>query len=277
MSILTAIFLGLVQGIAEFLPISSSGHLSVFQNLLNLDTGTEGHVFFDVLLHLGTLVSVCVVYWKDIAEMIREVFSFFVHIRHPVPGSEKTHPARRLVLMIIIAILPLFLILPVNGYIEQLYYNTFFIGIAFLLTGLILFISDRMVIGRKNEKTMTVGNALFVGACQALATIPGLSRSGTTITGGIAAGLDRNFAVKFSFLISIPAILGANILSLIDAIKGGIDTELLPVYLVGMLVAMVSGYFAIRLLRYIASKGKFGKFAYYCWFAGVVTIIASFF
>ena len=139
-----------------------------------------------------------------------------------------------------------------------------------------MYVSDRMLNGRRNEKTMSVGNALLVGVCQAIATVPGLSRSGATISAGMAAGLDREFAAKFSFLISIPAILGANILTLADALKAGIDTALLPMYLVGMLVAMVSGYFSVSLVKLICRKGKFGKFAYYCWFAGAVTIILSF-
>ena len=122
---------------------------------------------------------------------------------------------------------------------------------------------------------MRIRDALLIGLCQAVATIPGLSRSGTTITAGIATGLDRRFAVKFSFLISIPAVLGANLVELVHAAKEGIDWSLMPKYLLGMLVAMVSGYFALRLLRYIANKGKFGWFAWYCWAAGAIAILLS--
>ena len=122
---------------------------------------------------------------------------------------------------------------------------------------------------------MTVGNALFIGLCQAIATIPGLSRSGTTITAGVAAGLDRTFAVRYSFLLSLPAILGANILSLIKACKTGIDISLLPAYLIGMAVAMISGIAAIGLVKFITNKAEFGNFAYYCWAAGLLTVILS--
>ena len=276
MSYLSAILLGLIQGVAEFLPISSSGHLSIFQNFFHLSTAEEGHLFFDVLLHLATLVSVCVVYRKDIAVIVRDCIGYVKSVGHPVPGGPKQYPGARLLMMMFFATLPLFLILPVKDAVEQLYYNTFFIGFALLLTGVMLYVSDRMKNGRRNEKTMSIGSALLVGVFQAVATVPGLSRSGSTISAGMAAGLDREFAAKFSFLISIPAILGANILSLADALQAGIDTSLLPVYLVGMLVAMVSGYFSVSLVKWICRKGKFGKFAYYCWAAGAVTIILSF-
>lgn len=275
MSILSAIFLGLVQGIAEFLPISSSGHLSIFQNFLNMSTAEEGHLFFDVLLHLATLISVCFVYRRDIASICTESVAFVKGVGHPVPGEKKQYPAVRLLVMMFFATLPLFLVLPIQGYVERLYYNTYFIGGALLFTGCLLFLSDRLRRGHKNEKSMSVWDALIIGLAQAIATVPGLSRSGTTITAGIGTGLDRQFAVKFSFLISIPAILGANILQLVDAVKEGIDTSLLPAYLLGMLVAMVSGYFAIRLVNYISRKSRFGYFACYCWFAGIVTLILS--
>lgn len=177
--------------------------------------------------------------------------------------------------MIIVATLPLFLILPVKDLVEGLYQNTFFIAFALAVTGLLLFLSDRMNRGTKTARNATMLDALLVGVAQAVAVVPGLSRSGTTISAGLARGFDRTFAVKFSFLLSIPAVLGANLLSIVDAAKAGIDTKLLPVYLVGVLVAMISGYAAISLLRYIARKGRFGAFAYYCWGAGIVTLILS--
>ena len=275
MTVLQAIFLGLVQGIAEFLPVSSSGHLAIFQNLFGMTTAEGGHQFFDVLLHLGTLVSVCVVFWADIVAIVRDCVELVRSIGHPVPGERKRHDGARLLMMMFFATLPLFLVLPVRDYIEKLSYSTAFIGIALIATGGMLYTADRMPQGMKNEKTMRIRDALLIGLCQAVATIPGLSRSGTTITAGIATGLDRRFAVKFSFLISIPAVLGANLVELAHAAKEGIDWSLFPKYLLGMLVAMVSGYFALSLLRYIAQKGKFGWFAYYCWAAGAIAILLS--
>lgn len=275
MSILTAIILGIVQGIAEFLPISSSGHLSILQNFFKLATAEDGHLFFDVLLHLGTLVSVCVFYRKDIAGIIVDTVGYARSAGHPTPGGRKKFTCARLLLMMVIATLPLILILPVKDKVEQLYYSTGFIGAALLVTGCLLFISDRMPRGRKTADNMTVKDALIIGVFQAVATVPGLSRSGTTITAGMAAGLDRSFAARFSFLISIPAVLGANILSVADALKEGIDTSLLPAYLIGMAVAMVLGYFACSLVQYVCSKDKFGRFSYYCFAVGIFTIILT--
>ena len=121
----------------------------------------------------------------------------------------------------------------------------------------------------------TLGDAVVVGLAQMIAVVPGLSRSGTTISAGLLRGFDRNFAVKFSFLLSIPAVLGANLVSLVKAFAVGVDWSMAPKYLVGVLVAFVSGYFAIYLLRMIVQRGKFGGFAYYCWGAGLVTLILS--
>ena len=275
MSILQALFLGLVQGVAEFLPISSSGHLSIFQNFFGMTTAEDNSMFFDVLLHLGTLISVCVVYRKDIIYIITDTLSFLKEAGHPVPGGKKHRFGARLLLMMVIATLPLFIILPFKDGLEKLYYNTVFIGIAFLITGCILWVSDRIASGRKDERTQGIKDALIIGVAQAIATCPGISRSGMTIAAGMATGHDRNYAAKFSFLISIPAVLGANILSLFDAISEGIDTAQLPAYLLGTLVAMVSGYFSVSLVKKICQAGKFGKFSYYLWAIGVITIILS--
>lgn len=198
-----------------------------------------------------------------------------VHLRKLPQGQTPDIPARRMILMIIVATLPLLLVFPIKDRVELLYQNTFFIAFALVLTGTLLFVSDRMPRGHKTAGTATMGDAILVGLAQAVAVVPGLSRSGTTISAGMARGFDRTYAVKFSFLMSIPAVLGANILSIVDAVKAGIDTSLLPMYLVGVLVAMVSGYASISLLRLIARKGRFGGFAYYCWGAGLVTLILS--
>ncbi|HIS65526.1 MAG TPA: undecaprenyl-diphosphate phosphatase [Candidatus Avoscillospira avistercoris] len=274
MSYISAIILGLVQGVAEFLPISSSGHLSLFQHFFQLTDVEHDHMFFSVLLHLGTLVAVFFAYRRDIAELLREFFCM-VHLRKLPQGQTPDIPARRMILMIIVATLPLLLVFPIKDRVELLYQNTFFIAFALVLTGTLLFVSDRMPRGHKTAGTATMGDAILVGLAQAVAVVPGLSRSGTTISAGMARGFDRTYAVKFSFLMSIPAVLGANILSIVDAVKAGIDTSLLPMYLVGVLVAMVSGYASISLLRFISRKGRFGGFAYYCWGAGLVTLILS--
>ena len=274
MSIWTAALLGLVQGSAEFLPISSSGHLSIINNLFNLSEIQNGHLLFDVLLHLATLISILIVYWQDIVLMVYELLGF-VNLGPMAGQRQARYPSARMFLMIVIATLPLILILPIRKQLEVLYYRNIFIGIAIILTGCMLYVSDKMIPGKKNERSMTISDALIIGLCQCVATIPGLSRSGTTITAGIATGLRRDYAVKFSFLMSIPAVLGANILSIADAVKAGIDWASVPAYLVGMVVALLSGIISIHFLRYISAKGRFGGFAYYCWVVGVLAIIMS--
>ena len=274
MSLLSSILLGLVQGIAEFLPISSSGHLAIAQNLLGMsDAGTVPE-FFDVLLHLGTLVAVFVAYWADIKDMVLEFFrgaGDLIHHSTPNPVP----PARRLILLIILGTLPLFVVLPVKDAVQSLSNSMVFIGAALIVTGVLLFVSDRVKKGRKNERTATWLDVLIVGLGQAIATMPGISRSGMTITTGCFVGFERKFAVRFSFLLSIPAVLGANILSLADAAKAGINWAEVPVYLVGVVTAAVVGYLCIRLLRFIAERGKFGAFAYYCWAVGVLTLVLN--
>lgn len=271
MTLLHAVLLGLIQGVAEFLPISSSGHLAIAEHLLGQAGAADIPGFFDVLLHLGTLAAVFAAYWQDIREMIAEFFSGvgdLVHGTTPAPVP----PARRLILLIIVGTLPLFAVLPVKDLVEGLGDNMYFVAGALLVTGCLLFASDRVRKGRKTERTATLADAVLVGAAQAVATCPGISRSGTTITAGCFAGFERKFAVRFSFLLSIPAVLGANLLSLKDALEAQIPWEEVPVYLAGVAVAAVSGYVCIRLLKMVAEKGKFGFFAYYCWLAGAVTL-----
>ena len=274
MTLLNSLILGIIQGVAEFLPISSSGHLSIAQNLLGLGVEGTDDVFFDVLLHLGTLGAVFVAYWQDIKEMILEFFRTISDLagRRTV---EKLPPARRLILLIVAGTLPLFLILPVKDAVEGLYANTFFVGGALLVTGLLLYFCDRLRKGRKNERSASIVDVLIVGLGQAVATCPGISRSGMTISMGCFRGFERRFAVRFAFLLSIPAVLGANILQLKDVAETGVDLALLPAHLVGVAAAALSGYLSIRLVRMVADKGKFGSFAYYCWIAGVVTVVLS--
>ena len=239
MSLVHSILLGLVQGVAEFLPISSSGHLAIVEQILGVKGAAEVPGFFDVLLHLGTLAAVFVAYWPEIWEMIQEFFrgiSDLIHGTTPTPVP----PARRMILLVIVGTLPLFAILRIKDWIESLSSNLY-----------------------------------VVGAAQALATCPGLSRSGTTISVGCFLGFERKFAVRYSFIMSIPAVLGANILSLKDALGGEVIWKDVPVYLLGVLVAAVVGYACIRLLKMIAAKGKFGAFAYYCWVVGLLTVILT--
>lgn len=268
-----SVVLGFIQGVAEFLPISSSGHLSILQNWFGLE---EPDNLFNVLLHFATLIAVCVVYWRDIVDMITEFCRGVVALTNRKDDHGPVPPARRLVMMVILGTLPLLLVLPIEDKVEALGGSNLFVGIALLFTGAILFVSDRMAKGKKTARTATVKDALLVGCAQAVAVVPGLSRSGCTIAAGMAVGFDRTFAVRFSFLLSLPAVLGATLLKVIDVVQEGIDTALLPIYLVGMIVAGVVGYFSIRLVNLLAQKNKFGKFAYYCWAMGLAAIVVNF-
>ena len=268
MSLLSSILLGLIQGLAEFLPISSSGHLAIAEHFLGQAGVPATPDFFDVLLHLGTLVAVFAAYWQDIRDMIVELID---GVRDLVRGTTPNPipPARRMILLIIVGTLPLFVVLPVKDLVEGLSGNIYFVAGALIVTGFLLFASDRVKKGRKTERSAKLLDVLLVG----IATCPGISRSGTTITAGCFVGFDRKFAVRFSFLLSIPAVLGANILTLKDAIQeNSIIVSDIPVYLVGVAVAAVVGYICIRLLKMIADKGKFGWFAYYCWAVGLIVL-----
>ena len=275
MTYLMSAVLGFVQGVAEFLPISSSGHLTLLQHFFGME---EPDNLFNILLHFATLLAVCVYYFQDVVEMVLEFFRAIgdMFSRHPSRGNPPE--ARRLVLLIIVGTLPLFVVMLVKDYVEALGSSPVFVSCALLATGCILFLSDRMGGGRKSARNATLKDVLLVGLAQGCATIPGLSRSGCTISAGMAVGFDRRFAVRYSFLLSLPAVLGATLLEVKDVIgvEGGLAEGVLPLYLVGMVIAGVVGYFSIRLVNLLASKGKFGAFAYYCWAAGIISLIAIF-
>lgn len=274
MSYVMSVILGFVQGVAEFLPISSSGHLTLFQHFFGME---EPDQLFNVLLHFATLLAVCVVYWRDIWEMIVEFFCFFGDIFSRRSNRGKPPEARRMVLLIIVGTLPLFLVLPVQDKVEDFGNSPLFVCGALLVTGCILFLSDRMARGRKTVRNATLLDVLLVGVAQGAATIPGLSRSGCTISAGMLRGFDRKFAVRYSFLMSLPAVLGATLLEVLDVmeLEGGVPAENLPKYLAGMAVAAVVGYFSIQLVRLLADRGRFGAFAFYCWGAGALFLLLS--
>ena len=278
MNILYAALLGLVQGVAEFLPISSSGHLALLENILGASGLAEldNSALFNIMLHLATLVAVCIAYRQDIADMFFELGDMAGDLFHGRGLSARGNPTRKLIYMMLLATVPLFAIVPFNDKIESLNTIPWFIGAALILTGTLLYIADRLPRGDKTEGTMTVLDAIVIGIAQGVATIPGLSRSGTTIAAGMGRGLKRTFAVRFSFLISLLSVSGAVVLAVLDVLEEGIDMAMLPAYAVGMVVSGVTGYLSIRLLQHIVRKGRFGGFAYYCWFVGVVSIIVWF-
>ncbi len=274
MSYLMSAVLGFVQGVAEFLPISSSGHLTLFQHFFGME---QADMMFNILLHFATLIAVCIYYFRDIRDMICQFFLWLGELLRPGKKSVPMPDARRLVLLIVMGTLPLFAVLLFKDAVEQLNNSPALVCCALLLTGTILFLSDRMVSGKKNVRTAGMKDALIVGLAQGLATVPGLSRSGCTITMGLAVGFERKFAVRYSFLMSLPAVLGATLLEVVDALStpGAFDSTLLPKYLLGMAVAGVVGYFAIALVNLLVDKGRFGRFAYYCWGAGALFLFLS--
>ena len=274
MSYLMSVVLGFMQGVAEFLPISSSGHLSLFQHFFGME---QADMMFNILLHFATLIAVCIYYFRDIRDMVCEFVLWLGDLVRPGKKSGEVPEARRMVLLIVLGTLPLFVILPFKDAVEQINNSPALVSCALLVTGTILFLSDRMIKGKKDARTAGVKDVLVVGLAQGLATVPGLSRSGTTITAGLAMGFNRKFAVRYSFLMSLPAVLGATLLEVMDAVStpGAFDPALLPKYLVGMAVAGVVGYFAIGLVNLLVKKGRFGSFAYYCWVAGALFLVLS--
>lgn len=270
MSFLTAVLLGLVQGITEFLPVSSSGHLALLQNVFHIE---EADLMFDVMLHVGTLIAIFMVYKSDVRDMLQG-FALLATGRGGKKSGQTARLRRRLALLILVATLPLIFVIPFAGKVETLTGHTVVVGVLLILNGLILHVSDRGRVGRKELKDMSVVDALLIGLGQVVAVLPGISRSGTTISVGVSRGLSRSYGVRFSFLLSIPAVLGATVVQLISG-GAGFDFSMLPMYLVGMVASAVSGYFSIRMLKWLAARSSFGSFAYYCWGAGIIALILS--
>ncbi|MCD8156644.1 MAG: undecaprenyl-diphosphate phosphatase [Clostridiales bacterium] len=284
MSLLQSILMGLIQGLTEFLPVSSSGHLALFKILFHVETDTG--MFFDVLLHVGTLAAVCLIYYKDIFHLIKEtvcIIADYVYnlriligkMRH-VEGRYRRivcNSYRKFVLMILVSTIPTGIIGYVAADLVEMASEILLIpGICLVITAVILFICDYLPDGKKRPKEVSWTNAFLIGICQGIATFPGISRSGTTITACVACGFDRKFAVKYSFILSIPAILGAMLLEVKDAGSMAVSSSQVGIYVVGMLVAAVVGYICIKTMFLIARNKKFKFFAFYCLAVGLLSI-----
>ncbi|MBR6535478.1 MAG: undecaprenyl-diphosphate phosphatase [Clostridia bacterium] len=275
MEIIYYIVMGIVQGIAEFLPISSSGHLALASSFFNF-TADEAPAF-DVLLHIGTLLAVFVVYRKDIFPLIPAFFSMMKKVFQKKFKLSFYDTNERMVIYIIIATLPLVLIAltGIEDKIELLKNYPMAIGGILIFNGIVLMVSDRLSNGSTNGENAKPKNAIIVGACQMLAILPGLSRSGSTITGGLLCNFDRQYAVKFSFILSIPAILGSAVMKIDDLVEASISTEQWLYYALGMAVAAIFGFLAMKVLIFISKKSNFTYFAYYCFAVGLAAIIYS--
>lgn len=268
-----AIIMGIAQGLTEFLPVSSSAHLVIVPQLIGIDTASKSMLPFDTVLHLGTLVAVIGFYFKDVIELIK---SFFLSLKDLFSGTFKEgfreDPYKRMAWLIIIATIPTGLIgLLFKDFFEGLFNNLTAVGFFLIITGFILWISENMETGKKDISKVSKKEALIVGLAQSCAIAPGISRSGATIASSLILGIDRETAAKYSFLLSIPAILGATLIQVKD-IGAGLSDGLL-VYLLGFLAAAISGYFAIKLLLKIVREKSLTIFSYYCWFVGAVILI----
>lgn len=272
MSLFQAIILGIFQGVAEFLPISSSGHLAVLQALFGIK---EGNLFFTQMLHLGTLVSIIIVYFDDIYKMIVEFFTLIFDL---LKGKKikKLTMHQKLALFIIIASVPTAVIgLVFEDFFESMFTSILPIGIAFIVTGVLLWVIEKNNSKKKNISKMTPQDALFIGFVQGAAILPGISRSGSTIVAGLFRGLDKSLATRFSFLIAIPATFGAALLGIIDVIKA--DTAIIIDFplIVGVTLSAIVGIISIKFLVKILNKNKLHYFSYYLWVVGAITIISQ--
>lgn len=272
MTLLKSILFGIIQGLCEFLPISSSGHLALFQAIFGLSEDTDA-LAFNVLLHIGTLAAVCILFWRDIWDLVR---SFFTLMGKLFKGKFKLSEAtvgERFVILLVIAVIPLVPAALLNDKIEFLMGYPLVIGIILIVNAVMLWVSEKLGKGDKDLENVTPLNALVIGLFQVVALLPGLSRSGATITGGLTQGLDHKTAVKFSFILSIPAILGAAVLELPSLFTSTADPKTLLIYLAGALTATLVGILAIKLISWIAEHSTFRIFSYYCLAVGTAAIL----
>jgi len=283
LSVFKAIFLGLVQGITEFLPISSSGHLSVLQHFLGV--GGEDSLLFTVLLHMGTLIAVVLVYWKTLLALLGEaVFTVRDIVTRRFKWREMK-PTRRMLFMLVISCVPLLLLLLPIGKETRLMNvlgglaqddDILVEGFCFLFTGgLLLFGVRRAKQQAHPRKQIDEKSALAVGFAQFLAAgFPGISRSGSTVSTGMICGISKEYMVKYSFILGVPAVLAANIMELKDALASDRELEILPL-LFGIVTAVTVGFFAIKALEWLVKTDKFKYFGYYCLGIGAIVIVAG--
>ncbi len=279
--IIKHIVLGMVQGLSEFFPISSSGHIKLFQHIFGY-TGEE-NLFVSIMLHLGTLVAVLIVYHKLIWELITEAFKAIGDIFTGKFSFKSMNSNRRMLVMLILATGMLgIMIIPfgensLKDYIEMLNgcESLLPLGFAFLFTGFLLILT--FYVNKRNKtlhKDATLKDALIIGGAQCIATISGISRSGSTMASGLLCGLTREYMVKFSFIMSIPAILAAALSDAKDAIAGEIVVDVVPL-IFGIVSAMVFGILAIKLIEWLIRKDRYSLFGYYCLALGVFVLVYS--
>lgn len=275
MSVIEAFILGLIQGISEFLPISSSGHLSIAGALMGMNPEADNLLSFNILLHVATLVAVFIVYKNDIWEMVKAFFAMTGDLFTGKGLRLKEFTYRRLIVMLIAATLPAVVAALLLG---DIIANPALwqIGVFLIITAVLLYLSEKLAGGDIELENMSVKRAFCVGCFQGLGTLPGISRSGSTIVGGLFCKLNKATAVRFSFLMSIPAILGALVLDIKDMLTMESQTLSFMPVAVGMITAAISGYFSIKFLLRLVEKSKLSYFSYYCIVAGIFAIILNF-
>ncbi|GHC61224.1 undecaprenyl-diphosphate phosphatase [Roseibacillus persicicus] len=262
MEIWEAIVVGVVQGLAEFLPISSSGHIVLTQFLLGMRPFPEGQdadVVFEVILHVGTLLSVLVYFWKKLWRMTQSLW------------TKSMVDERKWIGFLALATLPavVLVLTPLGDVFESAYENPFFVSGLLLITGALL-LAPKVIKAKQRE--LSWKSALVMGVGQAFAILPGISRSGSTITAGLLGGVEPKKAAEFAFLMSIPAIAGAVVFKL-DEVKEKFSGEDMPAYFSGAVAAFLVGLFAVYVVMKAIQRGKFQYFAYYCFVAGVLGMI----
>lgn len=270
MTLLQSIILGIIQGLTEFLPISSSAHLVIAPYLFGWEIPAQAGFIFDVLVQLGTLLAVIFYFRKDLYQIIVAVINGLIH-RRPF-----TEPMSRLGWFLIIATIPAVIAgVLFKDLVERAFGNPLAAGLFLLVTAALLVIAER--VGKRNRSINSISwlDALIVGLFQAISLFPGISRSGSTITGGMIRNLDRPSAARFSFLMSVPVMLGAGALAMVDLIKSPSFTMQIPTLIVGFIAAAVVGYLSIRwLLSYLIMHPLY-FFAIYCLVLSIITIIVT--
>jgi undecaprenyl-diphosphatase len=267
LNLLAIVILALIQGFTEFLPVSSSGHLVLGQYFLGVQSPG---IVLEIVLHLGTLVSVVVVFFRDIVKLVRAGLDIMVNPFLRRPSEHRAY--RKLVLLLIVGTIPAGLAgFFLDDLFEALFSAPRAVGITLLLTGAVLFLSSRLR-GRRTLHELTITDAIVVGAAQGLAITPGLSRSGFTVAAALFRDLDRDTAVRFSFLLSLPAISGAAIVKVPAITSATIDYPVSWLW-IGSLISAASGVLAILWLVKLLKGGKLKYFSYYVWAIGVLTLI----
>lgn len=271
MDFFDAVIQGIIQGLTEFLPVSSSGHLALYQHYFG-KTEASG-LFFSAILHLGTLLATFIAFRKDIIALIKEFGTMCADLFKGKLFKTKMNPERRMIVMLIISCLVLVPCIPLKDVVEKVS-ETYMIvlGCLFLYTSLILFLSDKCVKGKKTAGDITVKNALAVGIFQAIALFPGVSRSGSTISGGLFSGFTRDTAVKYSFILGMPTILAGCLLEFKDAFEESEAFGSVMPYIVGFIVSAVVGICAIKMVSWIVKSNKFTIFSIYTLLLGLTII-----